>query len=128
MTAKELERHSTSADREHWARLGSLLGWTLFGWTFRRDAIFFDEAGQEVRVTASQRKSIMRVAGFVEATLEKGVEAVFFTRDGSARIGKVAVLWPNPTVISIDYEDRLGRRRRARRHLDAVYLCERRGC
>lgn len=40
-------------NRDFWREIGAPLGWTLYGWTYRSGATFFDENNCTVELSAS---------------------------------------------------------------------------
>ncbi len=40
-------------DRDFWQKIGDPLGWTLYGWTYRSGASFFDENNCSVELSAA---------------------------------------------------------------------------
>ena len=60
-TASKRETEATG-DRDYWNEFGELLGWRLWGWSYRSGASFFTERNSTIvlRITGQQRDQIMR--------------------------------------------------------------------
>lgn len=56
-TKKEIAQ--IQSDHEWWSEFGSLLGWKLYAWTFRRVADFADARNITVSITGRQREDIL---------------------------------------------------------------------
>ena len=62
--ASKAEIETTLADRDFWnEEIGSILGWQLFGWSYRRSASFLDINGDMVEVTQAHVELVRAAAG-----------------------------------------------------------------
>lgn len=61
--ASKAEIKTTLSDRDFWyEEIGSILGWQLFGWTYRSRATFLDQDGEMVEVTAAHVELVRAAA------------------------------------------------------------------
>ncbi len=59
--ASSAEITQTLKDRDWWREFGASLGWNLFGWTYRQTALFYDENGGTVELTAAHVRLLEKV-------------------------------------------------------------------
>lgn len=60
VSMKELFTKRERADREYWNELAVALGWTLYGWTDRKEASFLIRKTGLVHVNNNMRDDIMK--------------------------------------------------------------------
>ena len=51
------------AARDWWRELGNLLGWRVYGWTYRSECTYRDSRGRCIELTGPQRDEIMAAIG-----------------------------------------------------------------
>lgn len=68
-TEEEIEQ--IKEERDWWKKLADLLGWRLYGWTFKHVATFIDKEERTVTITGQQRDDILSVSPAITGYLVK---------------------------------------------------------